>query len=88
MCLFAGIIVFYDIFCSVISQIKFEADGKVMKIGTLKRFQVGNKDFWEAFSFVEVREHKSIWAQVYLVVRFSPAAPRNADVNKKPGKWT
>lgn len=58
----------------------------MMKIGTLKRFQVGNKHFWEVFSFVEVSDHKFIQAQVCLVVIYSPAASRNADVNKEPGK--
>lgn len=35
-----------------------------MKMGTLKRFQVGNKHFGEVFSFGEV--HKFIEAQNYL----------------------
>lgn len=40
---YRGYFLTYCIFCSEISQIKFEADEKVRRIGTSKRFQVVNE---------------------------------------------
>lgn len=37
-----------------------------MKVGTLKRFRVGNRHFREAFSSSEVSDHKFVEAQIYL----------------------
>lgn len=44
--------------------------------------------FLGSVSFVEVSVHGLIEAQVYLAVRYSPEAPRNADVNMKSGNYT
>lgn len=47
-----------------------------MKMGTLRRFQVGNKHFWELFSFSEVSDHKFIEAQNYLPEIFSSSSQK------------
>lgn len=47
-----------------------------MKMGTLKRFQVGNKCFWEVLSFGEVSDHKFTEAQNYLSDIFSSSSQK------------